>query len=149
MKFSRLVRVHTWVSPIFFIFFFLETISPIEPVILGEMYPKTWFSGFHSASMGFRGKDFKAVFGTPFPKEKVIFIFVVRHPTPQKWSYSPKNFSLLFKKKIFFFNCYMKNIQNLISYKKVYIDFCHKTTISPQNGHVPPQMVLCIFFNIN
>ncbi len=38
----------------------------------------------------------------------------------------------VFLKKIF----YMKNIQNLIPYKKVYIDFCHQTTPFLQNGHV-------------
>ncbi len=35
----------------------------------------------------------------------------------------------------------MKNIQNLISYKKVYNDFCHQTPLSPQNGHVLSQIV--------
>ncbi len=35
----------------------------------------------------------------------------------------------------------MKNIQNLTSYKKVYIDFCDQTPPSPQNGNVLPQMV--------
>ncbi len=35
-------------------------------------------------------------------------------------------------------NCCMKNIQNLISYKKVDIDFCRQTPPSPRNGHVLP-----------
>ncbi len=43
----------------------------------------------------------------------------------------------------------MENIQNLISYKKVCIDFCRQTPTSPQNGHVLPQMVFRNFFNIN
>ncbi len=55
----------------------------------------------------------------------------------------PKNyFSRLFWKILLFFfkYCYMKNIQNLISYKKVYIDFCRQTPLplkmvmSPVNG---------------
>ncbi len=43
----------------------------------------------------------------------------------------------------------MKNIRNLISYKKVYIDFCRQTHPSSQNGHILPQMVFWNFFNIN
>ncbi len=40
----------------------------------------------------------------------------------------------------------MKNIQNPISYKKIYIDFCRQTLPSPQNGHVLPQIVFRSFF---
>ncbi len=43
----------------------------------------------------------------------------------------------------------MKNTQNFISYKKVYIDFCRQTPPSPQNGHVLPQMVFGNFFSVN
>ncbi len=32
----------------------------------------------------------------------------------------------------------MKNIQNLIYYKKGYIDFCHQTPPSLENGHILP-----------
>ncbi len=32
----------------------------------------------------------------------------------------------------------MKNIQNLIFYKKGYINFCRQTTPSSQSGHVLP-----------
>ncbi len=40
----------------------------------------------------------------------------------------------------------MKNIQNLISDKKGYIDFSSQTPTSPQNGHVPLQIVFRSFF---
>ncbi len=42
--------------------------------------------------------------------------------------------------------CLMKNIQNLISYKKGSIDFCHQMALSPQNGHALPKMVLQFSF---
>ncbi len=38
----------------------------------------------------------------------------------------------------------MKNIQNLISYKKGYIDLYHQMPSSPQNSHVISQMVKLI-----
>ncbi len=44
------------------------------------MCSQNWFFGFYSAIMGFWGKNFKAVFGTPFPIEKVMFIFVIWRP---------------------------------------------------------------------
>ncbi len=66
--------------------------------------PQNWFFGFHSAGMGFfEKKNFKAEFGIPFPIEKVIFIFVIRHPIPWKMAMSPKNyFSGYFGKYCFF-----------------------------------------------
>ncbi len=79
--------------------------------------------------------------------------FVVGHPSLWKMVLPTKNyFSPLFWKTFFFFflkYCYIKNIKNLISYKKVYNDFCRQTPPSPQNGHVLPQMVFHNFFNIN
>ncbi len=41
MKFTWLVRVHSWVNPIL-----LETIGPIEPQIWGKMCPQNRFFGF-------------------------------------------------------------------------------------------------------
>ncbi len=35
----------------------------------------------------------------------------------------------------------MKNLQNLNSYRKGYVDFCYQTLASHQNGHVLTQMV--------
>ncbi len=44
------------------------------------------FEAFLDDGMGFfEKKNLKTVFGTPFTKKKVIFIFVVRPPFPQKW----------------------------------------------------------------
>ncbi len=43
----------------------------------------------------------------------------------------------------------MKNIQNLISYKKVLINFCRQTSPSSQNGDVLQQMIFHNFFNVN
>ncbi len=40
----------------------------------------------------------------------------------------------------------MKNIQNLISYKKGYIDFSRQTSLSTQNSHVFPEMIFHNFF---
>ncbi len=114
--------------------------------------PQLVFWLLFSQCGGFWGKNVKAVFGTPFPIEKVIFIFVLQHPIPWKMAMSPKNYLLrLFWKKNFFFekNCYMKQIQNLISYNKVYTDFCRQTPPSPQNDHILSQMVFRNFFNIN
>ncbi len=54
------------------------------------------------------------------------------HPTfySLKNSHARKTFFTVILKILFcffFLKCYMKNIQNLISYKKVYIDFCRQT----------------------
>ncbi len=74
MKFIWLVRVLPLLNLIF-----LETISRIEPLMWGKMCPKTSFLAFIQPVWRFWGKNFKAVFDTSFPIEKVIFIFVVRH----------------------------------------------------------------------
>ncbi len=49
--------------------------------------------------------------------------------------------------EIFFFwlNYYMKNIQNLISYKRVYIDFCRQTPL-PLKMVCPPTNGFSQFF---
>ncbi len=110
------------------------------------------FFGFHSASAGFfEEKTLKTVFGTSFPVEKVIFIFVGPHSNGEKWSRLPKIIfhGYLGKYCLFQENSYMKTIQNFISYKKDYIDFCCQTTPSLQNGHVLPQIVFRNFFNIH
>ncbi len=74
----------------------------------------------------FWGKNLKTIFGYPFFAEKVIFIFVVRRPIPSKMVMPPKIFFAIILENIVFFwkNCQMKNILNLISYKKGYINFC-------------------------
>ncbi len=58
---------------------------------MGENVPPKlifWFSV--SRYMGFWRKNLKVVYGTPFPIEKVLFIFVVRHPIPWKMVMSSK-----------------------------------------------------------
>ncbi len=110
-----MVWVNTWV---FFLFFF----------------GNNWFN--RTTDMGenvtpkvvFWGKNFKAVFGTPFSIEKVSSDI----PFPKKWSCPLKIIFLsYFGKYCYFFwkNCYIKNIQNLISYKKFCIDFCRQTPL--------------------
>ncbi len=75
-------------------------------------------------------------------KEKVIFIFVVRHLVPSKMVMYPKIiFRCYFGKYCFIRkNYYMKNIQKVNANKNGYIDFCHQTPLSLQNGQVLPQM---------
>ncbi len=59
----------------------------------------------------FWGKNFKTIFGTPFPIERVIFIFVWR-PIPSKMVMHPKNyFSHLFW-KILFLGLESQHVQN-------------------------------------
>ncbi len=128
MKFTWLVRVHTWVKPIF-----LETIGPIESLIWGKMRTQNWFFGFHSADKGFLRKKSQSHILYSIPHRKVYIHF--HCPTPHsslKNGHAPKNYFLQLFGKIFFFFwniCYMKNIQNHISYKKVSICFCRPTPL--------------------
>ncbi len=79
-------------------YFFLKTIGPMEAMIWGKMCPKMIFCLSFSWYGVFWGKSFKAVFGTPFPIEMVIFIFVVGHHVPWKMVMTLKNyFSRLFQ----------------------------------------------------
>ncbi len=87
MKFACLVRVHTWVNLIVF-----GNNPPNRTTDMGKNVPPKLV----------RGKNFKTIFGTPFPTEKVIFIFVVQCPIPWKIIMPPKNyFSRLFWKMFF------------------------------------------------
>ncbi len=63
---------------------FMETIGPIELLTWGKMCPQKLVFAFIQLVWGFWVKNFKAVFGTPFTIEKVIFIFVAGHPIPWK-----------------------------------------------------------------
>ncbi len=79
-KFTWLVGAHRWVNP------------------------KLVFLAFIQSIWGFWGKNFKVMFGTPFPTEKVIFIFVVWHPISWKMVMTPKIiFCGYFVKYCFFF----------------------------------------------
>ncbi len=68
---------------------FLETISLIEPLIQRKICPQNpvfWLS-FSRYGFFFWEKNFKTIFGTPFPIEKVTCA-----PFPQKWSCPQKLF---------------------------------------------------------
>ncbi len=135
--------------------FFLETIGQIKPLIWGKMCTYKCFFGFHSVSVGFLEEKISKLYLVPlFSIEKVIFIFVVWHPIPWKNGHAPQKlfFAVLLEDIVFFKkkkNYYIKNIQNLNSYKKVYIDFCCQTPSSSQNCHVLLQIVFRNFFNLN
>ncbi len=103
---------------------FEGTFSPISVVRLDWLFPKKknrvhpWMDLHQPCEFyencskllqfsrfgGFWGKNFKAVFGTPFPIEKIIFNFVVRHPIFEKWSCAPTP-----QKKIIFRGYFGKN----------------------------------------
>ncbi len=79
-------------------------------------------------------KNFKALFSTPFPIEKAVFIFVVQRPVPLKVVMASNiYFSQLFWKILFLSKKLLnEEIQNLISYKEGYINFCRKTLPFPK-----------------
>ncbi len=80
MKFIWLVRVRSWVNPVVF-----GNNPPNGTTYMGENLPQNQFFGFKSDGMGVfekKTKNLKTVFGTPFTKKKVIFIFVVRDTPP-------------------------------------------------------------------
>ncbi len=135
---------------------FLEIIRPIEPLIWGKCAPKNGFLAFIQLVLwGFFEKKISKSYSVPhFPKKRLPSFLSSDTLLPKNWlSQTPsppprqKNyFSQLFWKILFFLlNCCMKNIQNLISDKKIYIDFCHHTPTSPQNGHVLPQVFFVVF----
>ncbi len=134
---GRYEFTHGWTQKFFF--FFWKKLVQYNPWYGGKVPPKLFFRLSFSWYGVFWGKNFKAVFGTPFPIENVIFVFVVRHRIPWKKGHAPQKlfFAVILD---FFFNCYMKNIQNLISYKKVYIEFYRQTprlskwSCPPTNG---------------
>ncbi len=144
MKFIRLVRVHTWVNPIFF-----GNNWSNRTTDMGKVCPKTGFLAFIQPVWIFLTKNFQSRNRYPISHRKG-YIHFCRPDTPfsEKWSCPPKNFFHGYF-GFFFLNYYIKNISNLIFYKNVYIDFCCQTPPSPQNGHVFPQMVFHNFFNIH
>ncbi len=125
--------------------FFSETIGPIEPLICGKMCLQSWFFDFHSAGMGFLEEKISKSYSIPhFQQKRLYSFFSSNGPFPEKWSCPRK---IIFHSYFgnFFFNWYIKNIQNLISYKKVYIYFCCQSSSFPQNCHVLPQLVFHYF----
>ncbi len=141
MKFTWLVRFHTWMNPNFF----FENGRFNRTTDMGEnVPPKLVFWLSFSRYGGFWGKNLKAVFNTPFRHRKNYCHFCRRTYNSLKNGHvSQKSFFTGILDFFFFFwtNCYMKNIQNLISYKKIYI--------APQNCHVLLQICFSQFFNIN
>ncbi len=92
MKFTWLVRVHSWVNPIVF-----GNSRPNRTTDTEEnVSPKPVFRVYVRRYGVFWEKNLKTVFDTRFPLKKVIFIFLVRRPVPSKKVMHPKNnFSLL------------------------------------------------------
>ncbi len=110
------------------------------------MYTNAGFLAFIQPVWGFSRTKFQRRTRYHISIEKVIFIFVIGHPILWKMVMLPK---IIFHGFLFWKNCYTKNIQNIISLKIVYTDFCCQTPPSPQNGNVIPQVVFFNFFNIN
>ncbi len=136
----------------YFFFFFGNNLAT-RTTDMGENVPlRTGFFGFHLADMGFFEEKISKLYSVShFPWKRLYSFLSSNTLFPEKWSLPlPKKiiFHGYFGEYCFFFNC-MKNIQNLIPYKKVCINFCHKTTLFPQNGHVVPQKIFPNFFNIN
>ncbi len=85
IKFTWLVRVHHTAEPYFYfiLFFFGGNNRSHRTLDMGENVPQKLVFWLSFSRYGiFRGKNFKAIFGTPFPIKKVIFIFIVQHPIP-------------------------------------------------------------------
>ncbi len=63
--------------------YFFENNQSNRTTDMGEnVPPKTSFLAVIPPVGVFGGKNLKAVFGTPFPIEKVVPIFVIQHPIP-------------------------------------------------------------------
>ncbi len=61
------------------LFFFLEKIGPIEPLIWGKMCPQNWFFDFHSAGIGFLREKSQSHNRYPISRRKSYIHFF---PTP-------------------------------------------------------------------
>ncbi len=140
MKFTWLVRVHTWVKPIFYLFFFFERIGPIQP-LMGKICPENGFLAFIQPLWGFLKKKFQIHIWYPIFHRKGYIHFCCLTPCSLKNSHASQQifFTVILENIVFLFfwkNCHIKNIQSLISYKKAYIDFCHQISSFSKNGHL-------------
>ncbi len=110
----------------------------------------TGFLAFIQPVWRFLRKKFQSRIWYPIScrKDSIHFCRPIPHSLKNGHALQKLFFTVILE-NIVFFICYMKNIQNHISYKKVYIDFCCQTPPSPQNGVVLPQMFFCHFFSIN
>ncbi len=127
MKFACSIQVRQRMNPIVF-----GNNWPNRTTDTGEnVSPKPFFFfGFHSACMEFfMEKTYKQYVVPHSPTEKVQLIFVVQLLLCLKNGHVPQDlfFAVILENIFFSFekNCLMKNIWNLISYKKGYIDFCY------------------------
>ncbi len=83
MKFTRFVRVLSWMTPIIF-----GNNRPNRTTDMGEnVPPKPIFWVWVSRYGDFWEKNYKTVIGTPFPEKMLFLLFDA--PFPQKWSSYP------------------------------------------------------------
>ncbi len=86
MKFTSLVRVHSWVNPIVF-----EIIGPIEPQIWGKICPQNRFFGFRSNGIGVFEKKTWILYLVPhLPKKRLYSFLSSEPPFPEKCWRPPK-----------------------------------------------------------
>ncbi len=107
MKFTWLMRVHTWVNPIFF--FFFGNIWSNRTTDMGKMCPKTDFLAFIQLVWGYRGKKFQSRIWYLISHRKRYIHFFRWTPHSLK-KLPPIYISVILRNIVFFKNCYMKNI---------------------------------------
>ncbi len=97
----------------------------------GKCAPKTCFSTSIQPARLLLRKKLKKYSVPHFPQKRFLSFFVIRHLTPVKNTHVLEIiFRDYFGKYCFSQkNCKMKNMQNLISYKKSYIDFCRQAPL--------------------
>ncbi len=118
---------HVWILFFFFNNWSNRTTSMVENVPL-----KLVFLVFIQPVWGFWGKNFESCIRYPISHRKGYIHFCRPTPHSLKNGHASQKLFFVVILEIFFFfqkNCYMKNIQNLISYKKVYVDFCRQTPL--------------------
>ncbi len=145
-KFTWLVRVHPWMNPAVF-----RNSRPSRTADIGENSPpKPGFWLLFSRYGFFGGINLKTVFGTPFPTERVVFIFVVRRPVPSKMVVPSKNyFSLIVWKLLFFFigkKVKWKIFKTSMSTKKVVSIFVARRPLPLKTVKFSHKWFLSVFF---
>ncbi len=138
MKFTRLVRVYSWMDPIVF---GNNLPSRTTDTGGGKCVLKTSFSFLSQMVCRFLRKKLENCISYQiYPKNDYIYCCRPMPRSLKNCHVSPPQiiFRCYFDKYCFFRkSCQMKNIQNVNAYKKGYID----TNVSSlQNGHVLPQI---------